>query len=94
MTPDSDLESTARPGANSLGERPGVATNPLLVYLIGSLWKLKRLHKSEFNGKLCRVVDVDGTIAKVSLVGDMAVTKYRVNLLAAGPPQRLWMEAQ
>ncbi len=49
------------------------------MYLIGSLWKLQCLDKSEFNGKLCSIVDVDGTVAKVSLVGDTAAIKYRVN---------------
>ena len=71
--------SVARPGANSLGDEPRASRNPLLKYLIGSLWKLKRLRKHEFNGKLCRVVNVKGTVAKVTLVGDMTCTRYRVN---------------
>ncbi len=63
---------------NTLGAERRALENPLLAYLIGSRWKLKRLRRKEFNGKLCEVLDVKGTVAKVILVGDSG-TKYRVN---------------
>ena len=44
------------------------------------------MRRKEFNGKLCQVLNVEGTVAKVALVGDISSSdistvgsKYRVN---------------
>jgi hypothetical protein len=71
----SDLVNAARPDTNT----PRAAGGPLLDVMIGSRWKLKGLRKKEFNGKLCRLLDVKGTVAKIIFVDDINGIKYRVN---------------
>ena len=64
---------------NSPGVEHSVPRNPLSMVFMGSLWKLKGMRKSEYNGRLCRVVSVRGTVAKVALVGGDLGQKFRVN---------------
>ena len=64
---------------NSPGVEPPVPRNPLSMVFMGSLWKLKGMRKSEYNGRLCRVVSVRSTVAKVALVGGDLGQKFRVN---------------
>ena len=71
---DSHLENAARPDTKHRVQR-----SPLLDVMIGSRWKLKGLRKKEFNGKLCRLLDVKGTVAKIIFVDDISGIKYRVN---------------
>ena len=70
-----DLVNAARPDTNT----PRTAGGPLLDVMIGSRWKLKRMRKKEFNGELCQLLDVKGTVAKMTFVDDISGTKYRVN---------------
>jgi hypothetical protein len=71
----SDLVNAARPDTNT----PRAARGPLLDVMIGSRWKLKGLRKTEFNGRLCRLLDVRDTVAKMTFVDDISGIKYRVN---------------
>ncbi len=53
--------------------------NPLSDAFMGSLWRLEGLLKKEHNGRLCRVLSVEGKVAKVTFVGDKCGPKFRVN---------------
>jgi hypothetical protein len=47
--------------------------------MIGSRWKHHGLRRKEFIGRLCQLLNAKGTVAKVTLVGDISGTKYRIN---------------
>ena len=49
------------------------------MHMMGSLWRLRGLKRKDMDGKLCRIVSVQGTVAKVALVGDDHGPNYVVN---------------
>ena len=69
----------AENSANTPGVETPVPRNPLSIFLLGSLWRLQGMEKKEYNGRLCRVLSVEGKVAKVTFVGDKCGPKFCLN---------------
>ncbi len=66
---------------NNPGIEAPMSWNPLSDVLVGSLWRLEGLLKKEHNGRMCRLLSIEGKVAKMTFVGDncQCGPMFRVN---------------